>query len=302
MQQVFYLVGPTAAGKSEIAVEAAREFGAEIVNADAFQIYAGLDLLTAKPEAELLTAVRHHLIGTVPLTEEMNAERFRVAALGAIEAVHAQGKPAFVVGGSGMYIKALTHGLSPLPPANLELRERLQLQSLPELAQELERLDPETARTIDLKNQHRVVRALEICLLTGQPVSAQRQRAAPAHKPRGVLIYRDRAALYARIDARVVLMFARGVIDEVRLLGELGATAARTLGLQQIHDLISGRNSERECIASIQQATRRYAKRQLTWFQRQTSFEPLNLSLHGSSEAIESIARKARLAFASQDD
>ncbi len=115
---MFFIVGPTATGKSEIAAEVAQRCGGEIVSADAFQIYAGLDLLTAKPEARLLRMVPHHLIGTVDPMEEMNAQRFRLRAQAAIDEIHARGKPAFVVGGSGMYVKALTHGLSPLPPSS----------------------------------------------------------------------------------------------------------------------------------------------------------------------------------------
>jgi tRNA dimethylallyltransferase len=118
----------------------------------------------------------------------------------------------------------------------------------------------------------------------------------------GVFLFRDREDLYARIDSRVEAMFSDGVVEEVRAAGEIGATAGQTLGLRQIRDLLAGRISELKCIASIQQATRRYAKRQLTWFRRQTSFEPLNLSHTGSSEAIEWIARKARLSFAHNDD
>lgn len=302
MEGVFYIVGPTATGKSAIAAEVARQCGGEVVSADAFQIYAGLDSLTAKPEPELLRRVPHHLIGTVSLEEEMNAERFRRAALQAIREIHARGKTAFVVGGSGMYLKALTDGLSPLPAADARWRERLNQCTERELLVRLEQLDPETARTIDARNKHRLIRAVEICLLSGRPASEQRQRSAPAEPAAGVLLLRDRAELQQRINSRVEAMFASGVVDEVRMIRKIGPTAVKTLGLQQIRDLISGRISERDCIASIQQATRRYAKRQLTWFRRQSNFAPLNLSHHGSSAAIEWIARKARRSFAPTDD
>ena len=297
MKGVFYIVGPTAVGKSEIAAEVARQCDGEVVSADAFQVYAGLDLLTAKPDAATLAAVPHHLIGMIPTSEKMNAERFRQLAIGAMRTIHARRRQAFVVGGNGMYIKALTHGLSPLPAANSELREQLKLLSTDELLAQLEELDPETARTIDRNNTHRVQRAVEICLATGRPASAQRTRTAPVAEPTGVLLCRDRAELYQRINSRVETMFAAGVVDEVRNVGKLSATAAKTLGLDDIQKLIAGVISERECIAAIQQATRRYAKRQLTWFQRQTTFEPLNLSSISAAEAVEWIARKARLSF-----
>lgn len=289
------MVGPTAVGKTEIAIEVARNCDAEIVSADGFQIYRGLDLLSAKPTAEELARVQHHLIGVVPLTEEMNAEKFRGLALRAMHEVRA-----LVVGGSGMYVKALTDGLSPLPKASPVLRDWLDQFSERELLVRLQQLDPKTASLIDAKNKRRLIRAVEICLLSGRPASGQRQRSATVAK--GVFIFRDRDELYARINSRVEKMFADGVVEEVRAAGEIGPTASQMLGLSEIRNLIAGKISERECIAAIQQATRRYAKRQLTWLRRQTNFEALNLSRHGSAEAIEWITRKARLSFSPQND
>jgi len=298
----FYIVGPTATGKSEFAARVAATCGGEIISADAFQIYAGLDLLTAKPVPEILAAVPHHLMGTMPLDQEMSAERFRVEALAAIANVRGRGKPAFIVGGSGMYVKALTHGLSPLPRGTSLLRDQLDQLTPGELLVRLGQLDRSTAGRIDSRNKRRLTRAVEICLLTGRPVSAQRVTWSRDRDFSGVFVFRDREELYERINSRVLTMFERGVVDEVRAAGAVGSTAAKTLGLRQIHDLLDGRVTEAECIGSIQQATRRYAKRQLTWFQRQSNFEPLNLSLHDLSAAIEWISRKARLSFTPQDD
>lgn len=301
MENVFFIVGPTAVGKSDIAAEVAAQCRGEVVSADAFQIYAGLDLLTVKPDAETRARVPHHLVGTVPLAEPMNASRFRRFAMRAIRDITARGKQPLVVGGSGLYVQALTHGLSPLPSANTELRTNLEALSVAELMVQLAQLDVETARTIDAKNKHRVLRALEICLLTGRPASELRRQAAPQYQPRGFLLERDRAELYRRIDERVESMFVSGVVEEVRAVGEIGATAAKALGLSDVRELIAGRLSEAECIARIQQASRRYAKRQLTWFARQTNFEALNLSRCGSPEAIELITQKARLSCASPE-
>ena len=177
---MFFIVGPTATGKSELAADVAHELGAEIVSADAFQIYRGLDLLTAKPDASTLAKAPHHLIGTMPLTEELNAEKFRRTASCAIDEINSRGRLAIVVGGSGLYTKALTDGLSPLPESNPKLRAKLNAASLDDLRSQLVELDPETAEKIDLKNRRRVTRALEICLLTGKPASAQRQRSPVA--------------------------------------------------------------------------------------------------------------------------
>ena len=293
VKSVFFLVGPTATGKSELAAEVACRCNAEIVSADAFQIYHGLDLLTAKPDAATLAKVPHHLIGALPLTQELNAEKFRQLALSAIGEIEARGKQLLVVGGNGLYIKALTHGLARLPPANAQLRAELNQLSVDELRARLMKLDPETARKIDIKNPRRLVRAIEICLLSKQPIARENWKQSPQATV-GVFVFRERDELYARIDQRVIAMFAGGVVDEVRALGEVGETAAQTLGLHHIRELIGGKISETECIAAIQQATRHYAKRQLTWFRRQTSFEPLNLSSQDWAEAISGISQRVR--------
>src|SRR5437016_4150762 len=150
---VFFIVGPTATGKSEIAADLAHKLDAEIVSADAFQIYRGLDLLTAKPDAATLAKATHHLIGTMSILDEMNAEKFRKAALQAISEIHSRGKLAIVVGGSGLYVKALTHGLASAPSADPDLRAQLNEMSLGDLQKKLRGLDSKTA--VDLKNRRR---------------------------------------------------------------------------------------------------------------------------------------------------
>jgi tRNA dimethylallyltransferase len=291
MRRAFFIVGATATGKSELAADVAGEIGAEIVSADAFQIYCGLDLLTAKPDASTLAKAPHHLIGTAPLNEEMNAEKYRCAATRAIDEINSRGRHAMVVGGSGLYIKALTHGLAPVPEADPTLREKLNAMSLDELRSRLAELDTEAARTIDTKNRRRVVRALEICLLTGKPVMEVVAGVGDPGGPgsaipaTGVFVYRDREELYQRINQRVEAMFEYGVIEEVRTTGAMGATASQMIGFREIRELLDGKISLLQCIAEIQQATRRYAKRQLTWFRRQTNFSPLNLSLLSHNEA-----------------
>jgi tRNA dimethylallyltransferase len=294
MNRVFYIVGPTAIGKSEIAADVAQGLGAEVLSADAFQIYRGLDLLTAKPDPETLAKAPHHLIGAVPLSEEMNAEKYRERA----HAIVAGGQAVIVVGGTGLYIKALTHGLAPLPAANQQLRDKLERTTTDELFRSLRALDPVGANKVDSQNRRRLIRAVEVCLLTGQPFSAQRTEWKETTPANGVLLERDRAELYARIDQRVKEMFASGVVEEVRHTKKIGATAAQTLGLREIRVLIAGEISEAECIAQIQQATRRYAKRQLTWFRRQSNFPSLNLSAHDPADSVELISQSASRVFA----
>src|SRR5213083_1811417 len=172
MKGALFIGGPTATGKSELAADVARDIDAEIVSADAFQIYRGLDLLTAKPDASTLGKAPHHLIGTTPLHEEMNAEKYRRAASRVIDQIHSRGKPVIVVGGSGLYIKALAHGLAVAPESDPKLRAQLNAMSLDELRSQLTELDAESARKIDTKNRRRLARALEICLLTGKPARA----------------------------------------------------------------------------------------------------------------------------------
>jgi tRNA dimethylallyltransferase len=296
MRRALFIVGPTATGKSELAADVARGMGAEIVSADAFQIYRGLDLLTAKPDISTLAKAPHHLIGTTPLHEEMNAERYRRVASLAIDEIQSRGKLAIIVGGSGLYIKALTHGLATVPGSDPKLREKLNAMSLDELRSRLIELDSHAAGKIDMKNRRRVVRALEICLLTGKPASAQAKEwtvAARADRGEpvstipatGVFVFRDREELYARVNRRVERMFEDGVIEEVRAAGEVSTTASQMIGFREIRQLLNGEMSITQCVAAIQQATRRYAKRQLTWFRRQTNFSPLNLSLLTHNEA-----------------
>jgi tRNA dimethylallyltransferase len=329
IQRGFFIVGPTATGKSEIAADVACEVGAEIVSADAFQIYRGLDLLTAKPARPTLAKAPHHLIGTILLTEEMNAEKFRRAATCAIEEINSRGKLAIVVGGSGLYIKALTHGLASLPKSDPKLREKLTAMSSDELRSRLAELDPKTAEKIDLKNRRRVVRALEICLLTGKPASEQRTVAASLREPgatavmnagtsawhseaatarasptpaTGVFLFRDREELYNRINLRVEAMFKYGVLNEVRAAGPTSTTASQMIGLREIRELLAGKQSLSQPIAQIQQATRRYAKRQLTWFRRQTNFLPLNLSFLTHNEAVKRISLRILSEAGTRDD
>jgi tRNA dimethylallyltransferase len=313
MRGVFFIVGPTATGKSEIGADVASELGAEIVSADAFQIYRGLDLLTAKPDVATLAKAPHHLIGTMSVLDEMNAAKFRERALVSISEVHSRGKVAIVVGGSGLYIKALTHGLSNAPAADPDLRARLNELSLHDLQSKLLKLDQKAANEIDLKNRRRLVRAIEVCLLSGKPVSAQRVQwesveaavlsgksrgAAETAATTGVFVFRERDEIYERINRRVEAMFENGVIEEARNAGAMSETASKMIGLREIRELLNGKMSILQCVAAIQQATRRYAKRQLTWFRGQTNFQALNLSLLTYVEAVEWISQRARLARA----
>jgi tRNA dimethylallyltransferase len=282
------IAGPTGAGKSELAVEVAERCGGEIVGADAFQVYAGLELLTAKPSPALLARVPHHLIGEIPLTERFHVAQYLALATRRLAEIRARGRLPIVVGGTGLYVRALTRGLADLPPADPALRAELEALPLAELQARLATLDPEAARWLDFQNPRRVIRALEVTLLTGKPFSSFRENwsvSAPEGLI-GVVLTREREELYQRIDRRVEAMFRDGVIEEVRQTGELGPTAGQTLGLREIHAHLRGELSEEECIAAIQQATRRYAKRQLTWFRKDGELVLCELKWPSGAETV----------------
>jgi tRNA dimethylallyltransferase len=243
-----------------------------------------------------LARVPHHLVAIFDLREEMSAVRFAERAREAIASIRARGRLPIVVGGSGLYVRALISGFSPLPPADPAMRAWLENFSLGELNARLHLLDPKSVDVIDKANRRRVARALEIFLLTGQAASAQRSK--QSENVQGIFLFRDRDDLYRRIDVRVEQMFACGVVEEVESVRAIGRTAEQTLGWREIRELLAGKITRADCIASIQRATRRYAKRQLTWFRHQTNFAQLNLTGLTNSEAIEQIAQQARRALA----
>lgn len=279
----FCLAGPTAVGKSEFALRLAEVCDAEIVGADAFQIYRGMDLLTAKPSAADRARIPHHLIDYVPRTETFDVARYLADATAAIAEIQARGKLPLVVGGTGLYFRALTRGLSPLPGPDPQLRAELEAKELPELQAQLSNLDPAGAAVIDLKNKRRVVRAIEVSMLTGKPFSSFRVEWEKTPVGEGVLLVRERAELNRRIDARVVEMFENGLLEEVAGLGPLSATAAQAIGIAPVRTCLSGEISREECCRQIQIATRQYAKRQLTWFRREPMFSTVDLTIEFES-------------------
>ena len=284
----FFLLGPTAVGKSALAVELAERVGGEIVAADAFQIYAGLDLLSAKPSPELRARVPHHLVGAVPLTVAFDVAQWLALARESIAAISARGRVPVVCGGTGLYVRALTHGLAPLPGADAPLRAALETEPLPALVARLLSLDP--ASTVDMRNPRRVIRALEVCLLTGRPFSSFRTEWSGDSAPRGFIVNRARDELHAAIHARTDAMFAAGVIEEVAAVGEVGPTAAQMLGLAEIRAHLAGKITRDECMDAIRQSTRQYARRQLTWFRKERSFEWIDLS--ATSDPLAEFLRK----------
>ena len=214
MPPPFFIVGPTSSGKTLLAAEAAARLNGEIISADAFQVYRGLDILTAKPPRELRAAIPHHLVDVVPVSQEFDVAQYLSTATLAIAGVTSRGKLPIVAGGTGLYVRALTHGLADLPAGDPALRQQLEQLDLDTLRQRIADLDPDCAARIDLKNKRRLVRALEVCMVTGKPFSGHLRESAPAISPAGVLLTWDRGDLHIRIHDRVEEMFNQGVVEE----------------------------------------------------------------------------------------
>ena len=256
----------------------ARQLDGEIVNADAFQLYRGMAIVCAAPSLEEQARVPHHLYGVLDPAQAADAGSYMRLATPVIEAIQQRGKTPIITGGSGLYLKFLTHGPAPLPAADASLRAALDARPLAELVAELELLDPAEAARTAVQNRRFVSRALEICLLTGGKASDLRDQWASrthdiAASLRGYLITRSRPELHARIAARTRQMLDGGVLDEVAALTNVAANCAKAIGVREISALLAGEIDRPACEELINAATRQYAKRQETWFRREQWLE-----------------------------
>lgn len=275
----YYICGPTASGKTALAMRLARELGGEIVNADAFQLYRGIEVLSAAPTREEQTQLPHHLFGVIDPAETMDAGKYLRLAEPVIAEIRSRGKTPVIVGGSGLYLKFLTHGPAPLPQGDPHLRAELDALPLDELVARLRELDPEEASRTALQNRRYVSRALEICLLSGEKASELRDNWQAAtrereRKLRGIVIHRNRADLHARIAARTRRMLDGGATEEVAALSGVSATCEKAIGFREIRRFLAGEIDRAACEELINAATRQYAKRQETWFRREKWLVP----------------------------
>ena len=277
MSKVIVICGATATGKSDIAIEIAQELGAEIINADSMQLYRGMDIGTAKLNVEERRGIPHHLLDVLDVSQDSTVAWYQEQARAVITEIHGRGKDAVIVGGTGLYIKAILDDLN-FPDTDPEVRAKLEAEleefGAAALFTRLEELDPAAALAIDRANTRRVIRALEVIEITGLPFTANLPREDSSRYPDALQfgLVMDREHLRERIDQRVDRMWDAGFIDEVdRLIRQGigdGTTAQRALGYAQIIAMRSGTMTEEEAKEDTKRASRQYARRQETWFSR----------------------------------
>ncbi len=268
---LFVIVGPTAVGKTALAIELAQRFDGEIVSADSRQIYRGMDIGTAKPTPDEQARVLHHLIDIVNPDDPYTLAQFQADAYAAIEDILARGKQPFLVGGTGLYVRAIVQGLRiPRVPPNEELRAQLATQDSLTLHERLRELDPGAAARIDPRNVRRTIRALEVCLTTGARFSELGRAAPPPYHISQIGLTMNRPDLYARVEARVDRMMTDGLAAEVERLVAQGyrweLPSMSGLGYRQIGEYLRGKVTLDAAVANIKQGTRDFVRRQYAWF------------------------------------
>ena len=295
---VIFLMGPTAAGKTGLAVELVQRFPLEIISVDSALVYRGMDIGTAKPDAQILARAPHRLIDILDPSQAYSAARFRADALDEIARIHAAGRVPLLVGGTGLYFRALERGLSALPTADASVRARLEREAArlgwAALHQRLARVDPKSAARIHPNDPQRIQRALEVHALTGEPLSAlqgRRQPGADFRYLKLVLMPGDRALLHRRIEQRFRVMLEQGFLDEVRTLrgrGDLSPElpSMRAVGYRQAWAHLEGKLSAAEWVEQAIAATRQYARRQLTWLRAEPGAQRIDPAAASARERL----------------
>ncbi len=282
VQSPIFIAGPTAVGKSAVALAIATQLGGEIISVDSMQVYRGLNIGTAKPSSEEQKKITHHLIDIAELDEGFDAAKFCVLAQKAVGEIQSRNHVPIFCGGTGFYFKAFLEGLGEAPPSNSALRRELEQLPASELLAELNLRDPVAFEKIDRKNLRRVIRAVEVIRLTGKPFSAQRNdwSGTARFASTSALCFglsRTNADLYSRINHRVDQMFARGLVTETETLLKRGLeknqTAMQAIGYRQVVEHLAGKRSLPETIELVKIRTRQFAKRQMTWFRRQMQLQ-----------------------------
>lgn len=282
MQEQTYLivvVGPTAVGKTDLCVRLANHLKTEVVSADSRQFYREMNIGTAKPTPEEQQSIIHHFIDSHSIVEDYNAVAFEKDALACIHSILQTHQTCLLTGGSTLYVKTVTDGMDDIPDVEPEIRTQLQhtleTEGLAVLVAQLDALDPAYAQQVDRANPQRILRALEVCLGTGMPYSSFR-KGSKVQRPFQIIkigLNRDREELYQRIDCRMDEMLKNGLVEEVKsLLAYKDKNALQTVGYREVFDYLDGMYDEAEMVRLLKRNSRRYAKRQLTWFQRDPEY------------------------------
>ena len=309
--KIFAVVGPTASGKSGLALELAKRHGGEIISCDSMQIYKRMNIGTAKPTEEEQREVRHHLIDVVEPDVAFSCEDYVSLASAAIEDCASRGRMPIICGGTGLYLDALLRGGNSAPNADTselrrELTERYEREGADALHAELMRVDPESAEATHKNNVKRVIRALEIYYSCGVPKSLLDKQSKELVSPYDASViglrYENRDVLYGRIERRVDEMIVEGLLEETRALMSEGVfeknkTAAQAIGYKELLGAIRGENSLEDAVAELKTATRRYAKRQMTWFSAKDYVRWLDVELGGELKRFEEIVNNAEKLF-----
>ena len=309
MNNIICIAGPTASGKTALAVELAKELNGEVVSCDSMYVYRRMNIGTAKPSIEEMQGIPHHMIDVCDPTEDFSVSRYCDMAAPIVDDILTRGKTAIIAGGTGLYMDSLVRGNDFAPVPATGHRERLEAQwqadGLAPLLAQLQSIDPEAAQRAQ-NNPRRIIRALEVYLETGETITEHNRRTQaipPRYAPLWLgLDYASRQALYDRIDLRVELMLRQGLMDEIRGLLESGipanATAMQAIGYKEFVDALAGKITVAEAAAQVQQSSRRYAKRQLTWFRRN---QEMHWLIRRSGDNFDEILEKARHIAAQSD-
>ncbi len=297
MTPALFIAGPTAVGKSEIALRLAERVGGELISTDSMQVYRGLDIGTAKPTPAERARIPHHLLDVCDLSDPFDAAQFVRRARQAVAEIQSRGRVPIFCGGTGLYFKAFMSGLGEAPATDSALRAELEAAPFESLLHELRERDPVAYEKIDKQNPRRVIRAVEVIRLTGRKFSEQRAEwKTPAALPiekNSYCFTRPPADLHARINARVDAMFARGLVEETSALLERGLdlnpTALQAIGYRQVAEYLRGEHSLEETVELVKIRTRQFAKRQLTWFRRHGNMKWIELK---TGEPLEDIVKR----------
>ena len=304
MNNIICIAGPTASGKTALAVELAKELNGEVVSCDSMQVYKRMDIGTAKPTAEEMQGIPHHMLDVAQAWENFSVSRYCNQAAPIVDNIIAQGKTAIIAGGTGLYMDSLIRGnnFAPFPSTGVReaLEARAEAEGIQPLLEELAQVDPESAGRLHPSDRKRIIRALEVYRETGITITEHNRRTRevpPKYRPVWLgLDFSDRAALYRRIDRRVERMLEAGLLDEIRSLLESGipetCTAMQAIGYKEFLPVLRGERGLCDAAAEVCQSSRRYAKRQLTWFRRNPNMHWIAREEDGAPDEIIRQARQ----------